>query len=192
MLSDTLHATSPARQALPCVTVECPGASGSLDPWSDARFLPSTTLVGSRGLCTSMHLPARIPYPDQQALPLRTSPAVTSTVDSWSEMLGLVHSKLHERGYPNTSTSHPAGYFRSTGRQCVSGLRWLFLNPPVANRVSELLAPTTNLLWRGYAVAAARCLPIPIAMGQLPAQGASHQGAVRRRNYAPSCVCACR
>ncbi len=96
------------------------------------------------------------------------------TADSWSETVGLVHStNCFERDYPNASTSHPAGYFRSTGRQCVSGRRWLILNPPVANRVSELLAPTTNLLWRGYAVAAARCLPIPIAMGQLPAQGAS-------------------
>lgn len=140
------------------------------------RSIPSEQHVSRQSRVMHFHAS---PRPDSQSGSASStfthlSSRYMKTAVAWSEMIGLVHSTdFIKWDYPNISTSHPAGYFRSTGRQCVSGLRGLILNPPVANRVSELLAPTTNLLWRGYAVAAARCLPFPRGMGQLPPQGAS-------------------
>jgi len=117
-----------------------------------------------------------------------TSPTFThlssrclATADTWSEMLGLLHPiKTTSSGItPHISTSHPAGYFRSTGRQCVSGSWMAFHEPPVANRLSELLAPTTDLLWRGYAVGGC----------QMPTVSDGHLAATDRRELPPgSCT----
>lgn len=71
--------------------------------------------------------PARIPYPDQQALPLRTSPAVAhATTNTWSEMLGLLR-------FPGiTPTPRPRtrrATFAAPGANVYLGFRWLILNP---------------------------------------------------------------
>ena len=130
-LSDTLLAAPLPRQALPCITFGCPGASGSLDPWSDARLLPSTTLAGSRELCTSMHLLTRIPYPDRQALPLRTSPAValqrrTHGLKCWVYSTRL---KLHRVGLPPTSRPRTQrATFAALGANVYLAHGWLSMN----------------------------------------------------------------
>lgn len=108
----------PARYARP---LQLPGRyPGSLSgaPTSPPRLrreadaLAGFALAGWPRLCSSLH-------PLAVVLPRITHASLYAPLfgkrDPWSETVGLL--VLDGTDYPTASTSHPAGYFRSTGRQ---------------------------------------------------------------------------